>query len=138
MKEVHFRRFQHYPRLYPIRISNGSRMSALLCQVLPVQALILYIALVYRPSSLISFDHRKAMQNRLICNPSLASWFYFNCYPKRNSTVNPRDPFHHLDKNYFLPVPPISLFHYKNDLRTNLSQYRRIMSDLRKGATRLA
>ncbi len=52
MNEIYYRHFQHYPRLYLFGVSQGSRMCALLCRVLPVQAQILYIFPGYRPSSL--------------------------------------------------------------------------------------
>ena len=134
MNDVYYKHFQHYPRLYLFGISKGSRMSSLLCRVLPVQAQILYIVPGYRRSLLMHSDHNKAMQNRLILDYTFANWFYFDYCLNKSATTDERCPFHCLDKNYLNPVPPTYFVHYNNDPVSNLSQYQSILSNLKDDA----
>ncbi|CAF1024923.1 unnamed protein product [Didymodactylos carnosus] len=137
MNDVYYKQFQHYPRLYLFGISKGSRISSLLCRVLPVQAQILYIVPGYRPSLLVHSDHDKAMQNRFILDHTFANWFYFDYCLTKHATTDKRCPFHRPDKNYFNPVPPTYFVHYNNDPVSNLSQYQSILSDLKDDAVGL-
>jgi hypothetical protein len=137
MKDIYYKYFQHYPRLYLYGVSQGSRMCSLLSRVLPIQAQILYIYPGHRPSMKIHSDHSKAMQNRLIVDSTFANWFYFDYCSKENLDLNNQCPFRHLDKNYFNPVPPTYFVHLKHDRTLSLSDYTGIIADLRKNATNL-
>lgn len=137
MNEVYFRRFQHYPRLYLFGVSRGAAMSAILCRVLPVQAQIFCIMPGYRSSLLAPSDHDKAMYDRLILDPSFASWFCFAYFWNTNSIAEKHCPFHHSAKNYFNPVPPTYFVHYQNDPVFKQATYMKIISDVKKDATRL-
>jgi hypothetical protein len=137
MNDVYYKHFQRYPRLYLFGVSRGSRMGSLLCRILPVQAQIFYIYPGHRPSLLIRSEYDRAMQNRLILDPTFANWFYFDFCSQAKSNIHNQCPFHHSHKNHFNPIPPTYFIHANNDKSLTLSEYTSIISDIRQDAFHL-
>lgn len=137
MNDVYLSHFQRYPRLYLFGLSRGAQMCSLLCRVLPVKAQILYIAPGYSSSLLIPSDLDKAIYSRLINDDTFANWFFFEHCSKLNFKTNSTCPFHHLDRNYFSPIPPTYFVHHRHDHIYHLSQYQDIVSALQRNAINL-
>jgi hypothetical protein len=139
MNEVYYKQFQRYPRIFLHGVSRGSRFAALLCRVLPIQAIIFTISPGHHEGLLPHSDHSIELQTRLQLDPVFANWFYFDfCYETKMNGKNISDlcPFQS-NRNNYQPVPPLYFIHLQRDSSFKVTDYTSIIQGIQKDAVQL-
>ena len=77
IKDVYYKQFQRYPRLYIHGVSRGSKIAALLCRVLPIREQIFTIYPGHPQGLLVRSDYSTDLQKQLQLDQVFANWFYF-------------------------------------------------------------